>query len=480
MCDNLISNIGLEVHAELSTDTKIFCSCKNEFGANPNTNVCPVCLGLPGALPTLNEKALQYAIKMGLALNCSINSRSEMARKNYFYPDLPKGYQISQAEKPICENGYLDFLSDGKVKRVNIERIHIEEDAGKLIHSEGKNQNTLIDYNRCGVPLIEIVTRPDIESPRQAKDFLETIKSILSYLDICDCKMQEGSIRCDVNVSVHKDGEPLGTRVEMKNVNSFSGVFSAIEFEQNRQFEILKAGGTISQETRRWNDAHGSSEVLRTKENANDYRYFPEPDIPPILLNDDYLNSITIDKSALPNLKAIDYYLNLGLSQTDAVFIASDNELKCFFDLCNGIKQDYSNSTAKWIMTDILKHLNKNRLALSQTALTPEYLIELISLIEEGTVSSTGARKIFEAIISDDSLSPHELAEKLGLIQISDNSFLESLADDVIEKNEKSVADYKNGKDNALGFLIGQCMKKSKGRANPALISNILISKLNK
>lgn len=478
MSDKLITNIGLEIHAELSTNTKIFCSCKNEFGSKPNTNVCPICLGLPGSLPSLNRKAVEYAIKMGKALNCRINMTFEMARKNYFYPDLPKAYQISQAGLPICENGYIDFLSEGQIKRVHIERIHIEEDAGKLVHSDEPDGETLIDYNRCGVPLIEIVTKPDLYSSVQAKDFLETIKTILSHLNICDCKMQEGSIRCDVNVSMHQSGQKLGTRVEMKNVNSFSGACSAIEYEQKRQLEMLSKGKEVSQETRRWNDSKGISEILRTKENANDYRYFPEPDIPQISLDDAFIDNIEVVSDDLPNIRAIRYFSDYGLAKSDAVYIASDEQLSSFFSRCIAIDPQLSVQYSNWIMGDVLKNLNRENVLLSDTALTAENITELIGLVNSGEISSTAARKVFDVIIKDNSRSPRQVAESLELMQISDVEFLSNLVGDVLSENEKSVSDYKSGKDNALKFLIGQCMKFSKGRANPEILSKLMLEKM--
>ena len=326
--------IGLETHAELNTDSKIYCDCKNQFGLEVNSQVCPICMGMPGTLPTLNEKVVDYAIKMGHALNCTINRVCKQDRKNYFYPDLPKAYQISQAEVPLCENGYVDILVDGEERRIGITRIHIEEDAGKLLHSEKFDGCSLVDLNRCGVPLIEIVSEPDMRSSAEAKAYLETLKSILQYLDICDCKMEQGSIRCDVNVSVHKPGEPFGTRSEMKNVNSFSAAVRGIDYEVNRQIEILENGGTIEQETRRWDDAKGISVSMRSKEDAQDYRYFPEPDLLTIVVEQERVNKLKEEVPELPNAKLLRYVKNFGLSQKDAAFIAESVELASLFDSC--------------------------------------------------------------------------------------------------------------------------------------------------
>ncbi|MGN1134284.1 MAG: Asp-tRNA(Asn)/Glu-tRNA(Gln) amidotransferase subunit GatB, partial [Oscillospiraceae bacterium] len=325
--------IGLETHAELNTESKIYCDCKNKFGVEVNSEVCPICMGMPGTLPTLNEKVVDYAIKMGHALNCHINRICKQDRKNYFYPDLPKAYQISQADVPLCENGYVDIMVDDEQRRIGITRIHIEEDAGKLLHSD-KFEGSLVDLNRCGVPLIEIVSEPDMRSSAEAKEYLETLKSILQYLDICDCKMQEGSIRCDVNVSVHKPGEPMGTRTEMKNINSFSAAVRGIDYEVNRQIEILENGGTISQETRRWDDMKGENFLMRSKEDAQDYRYFPEPDLLTIVVEQERVDKLKSEIPELPNIKYMRYVKDFKMNRKDALFIAQSVELAGLFDAC--------------------------------------------------------------------------------------------------------------------------------------------------
>ncbi len=470
--------IGLEVHAELNTKSKIYCDCKNAFGLEVNTQVCPICMGMPGTLPTLNEKVVESAIKMGHALNCKINSVCKQDRKNYFYPDLPKAYQISQAEVPLCENGYLDILVDGDEKRIGITRIHIEEDAGKLLHSDAFN-GSLVDLNRCGVPLIEIVSEPDLRSSAEAKAYLDTIKSILQYINISDCKMQEGSIRCDVNVSVRKPGEPFGTRCEMKNVNSFSAAVRGIEYEAKRQIEVLENGGEIIQETRRWDDVKGMSFTMRTKEDAHDYRYFPEPDLLTIVVDEADIKNIKDSLPELPNKKILRYVKELGLSQIDATMIVEVLDKAKFFDMCNEIGGVSPKNIANWVLGDISKYMNDNSKNIFDTCLTPKRMVDLIKVIESGNISNSAGKTVFETIIDEDKEVDTVIAEK-SLAQISDTSFLDEIADKVLAENDKSVSDYKGGKTNALGFLVGQCMKASKGKANPGMMKEILISKIDK
>ena len=468
--------IGLEVHAELNTESKIYCDCKNAFGLEVNTQVCPICMGMPGALPTLNEKVVDYAIKMGHALNCKINDVCKQDRKNYFYPDLPKAYQISQAEVPLCESGHLDILVDGEERRIGITRIHIEEDAGKLLHSD-KFDGSLVDLNRCGVPLIEIVSEPDMRSSAEAHAYLETIKSILQYLNISDCKMQEGSIRCDVNVSVHKPGEPLGTRSEMKNVNSFSAAVRGIDFEVNRQIEILEAGGEVVQETRRWDDTKGESLSMRSKEDAQDYRYFPEPDLLTIVIDKDRIEKLKSEIPELPNKKLVRYVRDLGLSQKDASFIAEDIEKSSLFDECVSGNPKLAKSVSNWILSDVAKYCNETGKKISDTKLNADKLLYIIKLISEGKISNSTGKTIFEIIIDEDK-DIDEIIKEKSLAQVSDVSALEAIADEVIANNEKSVNDYKNGKTNALGYLVGQCMKASKGQANPGMMKEIILKRL--
>ena len=470
--------IGLEVHAELNTESKIYCSCRNVFGEDVNTQVCPICMGMPGAIPTLNEKVVDYAIKMGHALNCSINRVCRQDRKNYFYPDLPKAYQISQSEVPICENGYLDIVVNGSEKRIGITRIHIEEDAGKLLHNEEYN-GSLVDFNRCGVPLIEIVSEPDLRNSNEAKVYLETIRSILQYIGISDCKMQEGSIRCDVNVSVREKGtSELGTRCEMKNVNSFSATVRGIEYESKRQIELLESGGAVAQETRRWDDIKGMSFVMRTKEDAQDYRYFPEPDLLTRGIDESRVNMLKENIPELPNKKVLRYINEYGLSYTDALLIAESIDKSKFYDECTAIKKCSPKNISNWILSDISKFMNDTGKSILETKLTAKNLVSLISEIEKGSISNSSAKKVFDILLNEDK-DPVKLIDELGLAQNSDIDFLEHLAKEVLALNEKSVLDYKNGKTNALGYIVGQCMKASKGKANPTIINKIVTQMLS-
>ncbi len=474
-----LTAIGLETHAELSTDTKIFCNCKNRFGAPPNTNVCPVCMGLPGALPTINSTAVEYAVRMGHALNCKINLVSRFDRKNYLYPDLPKAYQISQSNVPICVDGWVDFWYNDQVRRVRIERIHMEEDAGKLIHSESSDIITYVDLNRCGVPLIEIVTKPDIRSPGEAAAYLKTIRSILTYLDICDCRMQEGSIRSDVNVSLNRPGEPLGVRCEMKNINSFSAVTRAAEYEIKRQQEILDAGGIIQQQTRRWDDVKGISSVMRTKENADDYRYFPEPDIPPVEISQRRCDELKKSVPELGNIKLIRYISEYCLNEKDAHYICDDPKLAAFFDECVQSGRYSPQVYSRRIMSELAKYLNANEKSFEDIRLDVKRFNELLGEVEKGNISNSAFKKAFEFMIENDD-NVKTIINDLGLLQLTDESELERIAELVIKQNPKSVDDYKKGKTNALGYIMGQCMKCSKGKADPVRMKEIVLSHLAK
>ncbi len=464
--------VGLEVHAELNTASKIYCSCRNAFGMEVNTQCCPVCMGMPGTLPTLNEKVVEYAAKMGYALNCTINSVSKQDRKNYFYPDLPKAYQISQFDIPLCEHGYLDIWVDGEERRIGVTRIHIEEDAGKLIHDDSFT-GTLVDFNRCGVPLIEIVSEPDLRSSAEAKAYLDTIKSILEYLNISDCKMQEGSIRCDINVSVHKPGEPFGTRVEMKNVNTFSGAVRAIEYEAARQVEVLEAGGTISQETRRWDDLKGENVLLRSKEDAQDYRYFPEPDLLTIVLNEEKLKELKDSIPELPNKKKVRYIKEMGLPEADAVLLAETKEKSDFFESILAAAPIKAKNAANWVLGDVSRLMNEQNKSINDLNLDPKQIAEIIALIEANKISSSAGKQVFDEMMKTGK-KPAEIVKEKGLEQVSDTSALQAIVDGVVANNQKSITDYKNGKTNALGFLVGQCMKASKGKGNPALMKEML------
>ncbi|MBR2500182.1 MAG: Asp-tRNA(Asn)/Glu-tRNA(Gln) amidotransferase subunit GatB [Clostridia bacterium] len=468
--------IGLEVHAELKTKTKIYCGCKNEFGGEPNTHICPVCTGMPGTLPVLNKAVVDFAIKAGLAMNCTITKYGKQDRKNYFYPDLPKAYQISQFDLPLCQNGYVDIMVDGKEKRIGITRIHIEEDAGKLIHDEYGN-TTVVDYNRCGVPLIEIVSEPDLRSPEEAKIFLETLKSILEYTEVSDCKMQEGSLRCDVNLSLRPIGtEEFGTRCEMKNVNSFSAAFRAMQFEKKRQAEILDNGGIIEQETRRWDDVHGVSIVMRTKEDAHDYRYFPEPDLLPIEISDEWIDSIKETIPELPEARRARYVGEYGLPEYDSFILTSSKSMADYFDSCVALGKN-PKTISNWLMGDVLKLLNEKEL--SEIPFEPVRLSALIELIEKATISNQAAKKVLAQMFEEDA-EPMALVEKLGLSQVSDEGELMKMVEEVLSQNPQSVADFKAGKGKAVGYLMGQTMKASKGKANPQIISKLIAEALQK
>ena len=468
--------VGLEVHAELNTESKIYCSCKNAFGLEVNTQCCPICMGMPGTLPTLNEKVVEYAVKMGYALNCTINPVSKQDRKNYFYPDLPKAYQISQFDIPLCEHGYVDVLVDGEEKRIGVTRIHIEEDAGKLIHDDSFT-GTLVDFNRCGVPLIEIVSEPDMRSSADAKAYLETIKSILQYIGISDCKMQEGSIRCDINVSVHKKSEPFGTRVEMKNVNTFSGAVRAIEYEADRQIKALEAGEVISQETRRWDDAKGVNVLLRSKEDAQDYRYFPEPDLSTIVLDEDYLTSIKASIPELPNKKIMRYMKEYSLPEEDATLIVDNMEKSALFASVVGMGKVKPKNASNWILGDVSRVMNETGKSLSELNISAEHLCELIELVEKNVISNSTGKTVFDEMLSSGE-APKKIVDAKGLGQISDEGALKAIVDEVVANNQKSIEDYKNGKTNALGYLVGQCMKASKGKGNPAVMKELLMAHL--
>ncbi len=467
--------IGLEMHAELNTKTKIYCSCKNAFGGEVNTNVCPVCAGMPGTLPTLNEQVVTSAVRMGHALNCTINNICKQDRKSYFYPDLPKAYQISQYDIPLCEHGYLDVLVEGKEKRVGITRLHIEEDAGKLLHDDSFS-GSLVDFNRCGVPLIEIVSEPDMRSAAEAKAYLDTMRSILQYLDISDCKMQEGSIRCDVNVSVRKMGATeYGTRVEMKNVNGFSNTMRAIEYESRRQIEAIENGEVIHQETRRWDDAKGKNVLLRSKEDAMDYRYFPDPDLGTIVVTEETVRALKESLPELPNKKRMRYIKDFALPEFEAGLLVESPEKAAFFEECVALDRCQPKNILNWLIGDVTRILNERGCDLGGIKLRPDGLTAMIALIEKGEISSTAGKTVLEELVNRE-VNPQEVVREKGLAQISDTTALEAVVKEVLAANEKSVADYKNGKSNALGYLVGQCMRASKGQGNPTIMRDILLS----
>jgi aspartyl-tRNA(Asn)/glutamyl-tRNA(Gln) amidotransferase subunit B len=468
--------VGLEVHAELDTHTKIFCQCENKFGAPPNTNTCPICLGHPGVLPVLNQTALQYAVKAALALNCEISRESKFDRKNYFYPDLTKAYQISQYDQPIGQNGWIEIEVEGQRKRIGITRLHLEEDAGKLTHVEG-TQYSLVDYNRVGTPLIEIVSEPDIRSPQEAYAYLEKLKAILQYTEVSDCKMEEGSLRCDANISIRPFGQQaFGTRTELKNMNSFKGVQKGLEYEQQRQADVLLSGQQVVQETRRWDEARGVTRVMRGKEEAHDYRYFPDPDLVRMNISEEMLEQIKSTIPELPDARQQRYMKAYGLSSYDAGVITAQKSLADFFDqaltYCKDAKQ-----VANWLMGDVLGYLNAEKKELHEVALSPETLGKLIGLIEKGTISGKIAKSIFTELMEQGG-DPEQLVREKGLVQISDEDELQSIIKTIVDNNDKSVEDFKAGKTKAIGFLVGQVMKETKGKANPGVVNKLLQEEL--
>ena len=470
--------IGLEVHAELSTKTKIFCSCSNEFGGEPNTHCCPVCMGLPGALPVLNEKVVEYATKAGLAMNCEIAKESKNDRKNYFYPDTPKAYQISQYDMPLCKNGELEIEIDGEKKKIGITRIHIEDDAGKLNHDDFGGES-LVDLNRAGVPLIEIVSEPDIRSSKEAEKYLRKIKSILEYIDVSDCKMEEGSLRADVNVSVRKKGETkFGTRTEMKNMSSFRSIVRAIEYESERQIQELENGNIIYQETRRWDDVSGKTFSMRDKENAKDYRYFPEPDLALINLSDEYIENVRKSLPEMPEQRKERYINEMGLPEYDAGILTSSKYLSDFFEKAEKVCKN-PKAVSNWLISDISGILNEKELEENEIPFVAEDLGELISLIDKGTISTAIAKKVLLEMF-ENPMKPSKIIEEKGWVQISDEGAIKEVVLKILEANPQSIADYKAGRDRALGFLVGQAMKETKGKANPKMLNDMFLEELKK
>ena len=462
--------IGLEVHAQLLTDTKIFCSCKNAYGAPPNSLTCPVCLGMPGTLPVLNRKAVEYAIKMGLATDCSITAFSRFARKNYFYPDLPKGYQISQYDEPLCRNGKLKIQVNGVEKNIGITRIHLEEDAGKSIHGF---DNTLVDFNRCGVALIEIVSEPDLRSPEEAYAYLIKLKQILEYLEICDCNMEEGSLRCDANISLRPIGEEkFGTKTEMKNMNSFRGVERALRFEIERQKAILEKGKNIIQQTMLWDEAKGEARPMRSKEESHDYRYFPEPDLVPIEVEENWKTKILNDLPELPDQKYFRFLNKYNLRHYDAAILTSDKYLAEYFERVNDLIND-PQLVSKWIQGEVLRTLSQKNLTPKQIPLAAENLSELLNLIKAGTISANIAKEVFDKMVENNE-SAKIIVEREKLIQVSDDSELEQIIQTVISENPNEVERYRRGANNLFAFFMGQVMKKTKGKANPGIANNLL------
>ena len=470
--------IGLEVHAELSTKTKIFCSCPTSFGASPNTHTCPICMAMPGTLPVLNEKVVEYAVKAGLATNCEIARDSKNDRKNYFYPDLPKSYQISQFDKPLCEHGYVEIDAKEGKKKIRLTRIHIEEDAGKLNHDEFAG-GSLVDLNRAGVPLIEIVSEPDLSSSEEVEQYLRKLKSILEYIEVSDCKMQEGSLRADVNVSVRKKGDTkLGTRTEMKNMNSFRSIVRAIEYEVDRQIDVIEDGGKVEQETLRWDDVSGKTFSMRDKEDAQDYRYFPDPDLVAIKLSEEYIENIKNTLPELPESRKERYLKEYQLSEKDAKLITSSKYLSDLFEqaieVCHNPK-----AVNNWIISDISRILNETEMEPIEIPFDAKQLGKLIILIDKGTISSSIAKKVLVEMF-EHPRDPEDIIDEKGWVQISDEGAIKDVVLKVLEANPQSIVDYKGGKDKALGFLVGQAMKETRGKANPQLLNKMFLEELNK
>ena len=469
---------GLEVHAELSTKTKIFCSCSTEFGGAPNTHICPVCTGMPGSLPVLNEKVVEYAAKAGLATGCTISKDSKNDRKNYFYPDTPRSYQISQFDKPLCEHGYVEIDTESGKKKIRILRIHIEDDAGKLNH-DPYGGGTLVDLNRAGVPLIEIVSEPDMRSTAEVEAYLRKLKSILEYIEVSDCKMQEGSLRADVNVSVHKKNEPFGTRTEMKNMNSFRSITRAIEYEAGRQIDVIENGGVIEQESLRWDDVSGKTFSMRDKENADDYRYFPEPDLVAIRLSDEYIENIRKSLPEMPESRKERYINEYKLTEKEARNLTSSKYMSNIFEKASSICKN-EKAVANWLLSDVSRILNEEELEPENIPFTAESLAELITLIEKGTISSAIAKKVLEEMFEDGEKMPSKIIEEKGWIQISDEGAIKEVVLKILSENTQSVQDFKAGKDRALGFLVGQAMKATKGKANPQMLNKMFVEEMNK
>ena len=468
--------VGLEVHTELKTKSKIFCGCTTEFGGDQNTHVCPVCLGLPGAMPVLNKQVVEFAIKVGLALNCEILNFNKFDRKNYYYPDLPKNYQTSQYDLPICLNGHLDIEVNGETKRIGITRIHMEEDAGKLVHSgntisDSKSSN--VDYNRTGVPLLEIVSEPDMRNAEEVIAYLTKLRNTIQYLGASDCKLQEGSMRADVNLSVREKGSTeFGTRTETKNLNSFSAIQRAIEAETARQIDIIEAGGQVVQETRRWNDDKEYSYAMRSKEDAQDYRYFPDPDLVPIHISEEWLDTIKEAQPEFKDEKMLRYKEEFGIPDYDINMITDSKKLADIFEettaLCNKPKK-----VSNWLITETMRILKEKNMDPEDITFSPKSLARIIELADEGAINSNVAKEIFEKIFDED-IDPDKYIEENGLKQVNDEGALKATVEKVIADNPQSVADYRAGKEKAIGFLVGQTMKAMQGKANPGMVNKLL------
>ena len=467
--------VGLEIHVELSTETKAFCSCKNSFGDEPNTNVCPVCMALPGALPVLNRNVINYTVMAGTALNCKINNKSKFDRKNYFYPDLTKGYQITQNDKPICTDGYLEIDTENGPKKIGIFQIQMEEDTAKSLHTE--TGETLMDYNRCGVPLIEIVTKPDISSGAEAREFLEKLKSTLRFLDVSDCKMEEGSLRCDVNVNVKNTETGEKTSItEVKNLNSFRGVEKAIDFETNRHIDLLENHKNEIKTTRRWDDTINETVLMRVKYTANDYRFAPDGDLPILNISDKEIDKIVERMPELPDDMIKRFVEEYNITKDDAKVLSSSRELAKFFEKMTEEFDDYT-MLSNWIQTEVLRRIEIEDDKKFVLPFKDSEFLKLLNYIKDGKINNNAGKKVLREMFETDR-SAEEIIKEKGLIQISDAGEIEKIVDEVLNENPQSIEDFKNGKDTALGFLVGQVMKKSRGKANPQLANKMLVEKM--
>lgn len=474
---NFETVIGLEIHVELKTESKIFSTSAAHFGAEPNTNTNVIDFSMPGVLPVLNMGAVEYGMRAALALNCKINRHSHFDRKNYFYPDNPKAYQISQDDEPIGYDGWVEIEVEGKKKKIRIERVHLEEDAGKNIH--GTDGYSYVDLNRQGTPLIEIVSEADMRSPEEAYAYLEAIRSIIQFTGVSDVKMEEGSMRCDANISLRPYGqEKFGTKAELKNLNSLNYVKQGLIFEEKRQAKVLMSGGIIQQETRRYDEATKQTILMRVKEGASDYRYFPEPDLPKIEVSDEWIEAIRQSIPELPAARRVRYVSELGLPEYDAMVLTLSSDMSDFFD--NTVKEGADPKQASnWLMGEVSAYLNSEKLELNETKLTPDNLAGMINLIEDGTISSKIAKKVFKELIENGG-NAKEVVEAKGLVQLSDPAQLLPIINDILDQNEQSIEDFKNGKDRAVGFLVGQIMKATKGKANPGVVNKLLVEELGK
>lgn len=474
------SVIGLEIHAQLLTDSKMFCGCSTKFGSEPNTQTCPVCIGMPGVLPVANKKAIEYVIKTGLAVNCKISPYSRFARKNYFYPDLPKGYQISQYELPICQGGYVEIALDGSIKKIGLTRIHLEEDAGKNIHesASGGGDYSLVDLNRAGIPLMEIVTEPDIRSPKEAVEFMKKLRTILRYIGVCDGNMEQGSLRCDANVSVRPKGQKeFGVKTEIKNMNSFKFIEKALDYEIKRQTKLLGDDGQIVQETRLWDSNRGITESMRLKEEAHDYRYFPEPDLVPVEVDKEWIEKIKADIVELPDSRRQRFITQYGLPEYDADLLTSERPMAEWFEQAVKLGGE-PKTVSNWMMGELMRILNKQNKQIEECALKPEQLVRLLNLIDKGIISGNIAKTVFY-VMYDTGKDVEIIVEEKGLVQISDESEIEKVVNEVLGKNPKEVERFRAGEEKLMGFFVGQVMKATKGKANPQIVNELLKKKLS-